>query len=203
MIRRPPRSTLSSSSAASDVYKRQGIMATNTGSDASSAATAFSALTPVSAPTTPTGSDTTSSTTTTNQKLPMDLIRLFELLGVYFQVVDDLLNICSSEYHVNKTFFEDLTEGKFSYPVIHSLQASSSSTATPIHQTELFTILQERPTCTTRKLYCVMLLERTGSLVATRERIVVLEAEIRQHLDRLGGSPAIDAVLSKMNSLIA
>lgn len=165
-----------------------------------SGALTFSASTPASAPSTPTGSENTPSV----GKLPIDLIRLFELLGVYFQVVDDLLNICSSEYHANKTFFEDITEGKFSYPVIHSLQTSASqSLNTPLQQTELFTILQERPTCNTRKLYCVMLLESTGSLVATRERVMVLEAEIRQHLGRLGGSPAIEAVLSKMNNLIA
>ena len=162
--------------------------------------TTFSTPTPASAPTTPTASDTTQSPS----KLPADLIRLFELLGVYFQVVDDLLNICSSEYHANKTFFEDITEGKFSYPVIHSLHASSQTAPnTPLQQTELFTILQERPTCNTRKLYCVLLLERTGSLLATRERAAVLEAEIRQHLDRLGGSSAIEDVLSKMNGLIA
>ena len=35
MIRRPPRSTLSSSSAASDVYKRQAIMRTEVGSEVS------------------------------------------------------------------------------------------------------------------------------------------------------------------------
>jgi geranylgeranyl pyrophosphate synthase len=36
-------------------------------------------------------------------------------------VLDDYLNLQSTEYHQNKSFCEDLTEGKYSFPVVHSI----------------------------------------------------------------------------------
>ena len=42
-------------------------------------------------------------------------------LHVVVQVLDDLLNLCSDEYHANKSFAEDLTEGKFSFPIVWAI----------------------------------------------------------------------------------
>ncbi len=50
-----------------------------------------------------------------------DFERLSELMGLYFQIRDDLANLCLDEYARNKSFAEDLTEGKFSFPVIHAI----------------------------------------------------------------------------------
>jgi geranylgeranyl pyrophosphate synthase len=42
----------------------------------------------------------------------------FERLGMYFQIRDDLCNICDPAYWSTKGFFEDLDEGKMSYIVL-------------------------------------------------------------------------------------
>lgn len=44
-------------------------------------------------------------------------------MGVLFQIRDDLLNLEDADMSQKKGFCEDLTEGKFSFPVIHALHA--------------------------------------------------------------------------------
>lgn len=78
-----------------------------------------------------------------------DFIPLVSLFGVYFQIRDDLMNLASKEvgrpqspssntqrrtnhyldpqYTSNKGFAEDLTEGKFSFPVVHGIHADPSN----------------------------------------------------------------------------
>lgn len=46
-----------------------------------------------------------------------DYVRLVDILGIHFQIRDDFLNLSSSQYSDLKGFAEDLTEGKFSFPV--------------------------------------------------------------------------------------
>ena len=47
---------------------------------------------------------------------------LIDSIGLFFQIRDDYANLCSKEYADSKSFCEDLTEGKFSFPIIHSLK---------------------------------------------------------------------------------
>ncbi len=47
------------------------------------------------------------------------------ILGLYFQIRDDYCNLSLKEYSENKSFCEDLTEGKFSFPIIHAIQSQS------------------------------------------------------------------------------
>ena len=68
-----------------------------------------------------------------------DYIPLVNELGLMYQVLDDYLNLQSSDYHSNKSFCEDLTEGKYSFPVVHSIMASQGNAA-------LQHILKQRPT---------------------------------------------------------
>lgn len=51
-----------------------------------------------------------------------DFSKLTAILGLYFQIRDDYCNLSSKEYSENKSFCEDLTEGKFSFPIIHAVQ---------------------------------------------------------------------------------
>ncbi|KDN48185.1 terpenoid synthase [Tilletiaria anomala UBC 951] len=55
---------------------------------------------------------------------PPNLLPLADLIGLLFQIRDDYMNLQSSEYADNKGFAEDLTEGKFSFPIIHAIRSS-------------------------------------------------------------------------------
>ncbi|RLU21909.1 hypothetical protein DMN91_006287 [Ooceraea biroi] len=52
-----------------------------------------------------------------------DFSSLIETLGLYLQIRDDYCNLCSSDYTEEKGYCDDLTEGKFSLPIIHALQS--------------------------------------------------------------------------------
>merc|ERR1711871_97913 len=58
-----------------------------------------------------------------------DLIPLVNQLALYYQILDDYLNLNSEKYHQNKSFCEDLTEGKFSFPIIHCIREAGGSAA--------------------------------------------------------------------------
>ncbi|KAI5987333.1 isoprenoid synthase domain-containing protein, partial [Pisolithus orientalis] len=64
---------------------------------------------------------------TTNTLSVIDHVLIVNLFGVYFQICDDYMNLQSTEYSNNKGFMEDLTEGKFSFPIIHSVQADKKN----------------------------------------------------------------------------
>jgi geranylgeranyl diphosphate synthase type 3 len=49
---------------------------------------------------------------------------------VFFSIRDDYENLKSEDYAANKSFAEDLTEGKFSFPVIHAIRLVMSSSYT-------------------------------------------------------------------------
>ena len=51
-----------------------------------------------------------------------DYVELTSLLGLYFQIRDDYANLAMDEYAANKSFAEDLTEGKFNFPIIHAIR---------------------------------------------------------------------------------
>jgi geranylgeranyl diphosphate synthase type 3 len=55
-----------------------------------------------------------------------DFNQLIDCIGQFFQIRDDLANLCSKEYADSKSYCEDLTEGKFSYPVIHTIKYSGN-----------------------------------------------------------------------------
>ena len=62
-----------------------------------------------------------------HSKVELDAETLINSIGLFFQVRDDLANLCSTEYADAKSFCEDLTEGKFSFPVIHFMRTSEDS----------------------------------------------------------------------------
>ncbi|KAI4150687.1 MAG: hypothetical protein L6R39_002202, partial [Caloplaca ligustica] len=51
-----------------------------------------------------------------------DYVPLVSVIGLLFQIRDDYLNLNSETYTSNKGLCEDLTEGKFSFPIIHAIR---------------------------------------------------------------------------------
>eukprot|EP01028_Stygiella_incarcerata_P009356 TRINITY_DN44065_c0_g1_i4.p1 TRINITY_DN44065_c0_g1~~TRINITY_DN44065_c0_g1_i4.p1 ORF type:complete len:188 (-),score=40.79 TRINITY_DN44065_c0_g1_i4:148-711(-) len=118
------------------------------------------------------------------------LIPLVNLLGLYFQIMDDFLNVHSRVYHHNKSFCEDLTEGKFSFPVIHSI------THAPAGDSRLLNILKQRTEEVQIKEYAVRIMEETGSFEYTMHRLDEIGAEIDTELAKLGGNPALQRIVN-------
>ncbi|KAF9229938.1 isoprenoid synthase domain-containing protein, partial [Melanogaster broomeanus] len=57
---------------------------------------------------------------TTNTRV--NYVPLADLIGVYCQIRDDYMNLQSQEYTDTKGLADDISEGKFSFPVIHGIR---------------------------------------------------------------------------------
>ncbi|CAK1542405.1 unnamed protein product [Leptosia nina] len=110
-------------------------------------------------------------------------------LGYFFQLVDDYWNIYQPE-DLND-YYMDLTEGKFTVPLIHAARSQRGEAVT--------SILKQRPTDITLKRYCVSLLEELGSLEYTRTVMMDVEKDLRSEISRFGGNPMMDAVLDQLH----
>jgi len=118
------------------------------------------------------------------------------LLGVIFQIRDDYMNLWSSDYETNKGMCEDLTEGKFSFPIIHSIRANPNSLV-------LINILKQKTKDETVKRYAVGYMEQTGSFAYCRKILDELLENAVNMVEELddgeGLSGPLLSILEKMN----
>jgi len=114
-------------------------------------------------------------------KINSDFTPLVDKLAMYFQIRDDLINLADPEYFKSKSFCEDLTEGKFSFPIIHCVRND------PLDHT-ILSILKQKTSDLDVKKYAQGFMREAGSLVYTRERCRSLKVEIIQLVDELGGN---------------
>ncbi|KAG0347952.1 geranylgeranyl pyrophosphate synthetase [Podila humilis] len=114
------------------------------------------------------------------------------MIGIHFQIRDDYLNLQSSQYAANKGFCEDLTEGKFSYPIIHSIRADPSSR-------KLLNILKQKPTEIELKRHAIKIMEGTKTFEYCRRRLNEYEAQLRAEISRLGGNARLEKLLDMLN----
>ncbi|MCJ1474390.1 geranylgeranyl pyrophosphate synthetase [Lambiella insularis] len=124
-----------------------------------------------------------------------DFIPLVNLIGLIFQIRDDYMNLHGTDYTRNKGLCEDLTEGKFSFPVIHSIRSNPQNL-------QLINILKQKPTDETVKRYAVSYMESTGSFVYTKKviRELIEKAQAMVHIvdQGAGESEGVRAILSKL-----
>ncbi|CAH0729210.1 unnamed protein product, partial [Brenthis ino] len=124
-----------------------------------------------------------------------DYSKLVNIIGCYFQIRDDYLNLVHPEELEEwprkedaqdslkgSNFCDDITEGKFSFPVIHALQKPQE-------------ILRQRTRDVSLKKYFVSLLNTLGSLQYTRNVMEEMDREARAEVSKLGGNPYMEAVL--------
>ncbi|XP_076245322.1 geranylgeranyl pyrophosphate synthase quemao isoform X2 [Calliopsis andreniformis] len=122
-----------------------------------------------------------------------DFTPLAGILGLYFQIRDDYCNLCLQEYAENKSYCEDLSEGKFSFPIIHAIQSHPEDR-------QLMNILRQRTKDIEVKKYCVNLLEKFGSFAYTRNVLNELDKSARDEVERLGGNPLLLEVLDELTN---
>ncbi len=139
----------------------------------------------------------------------VDFTPLVNNLGLYFQIRDDLINLADEEYFKSKSFCEDLTEGKFSFPIIHCIRRggerddggqngepgdSSSSAAA-----QLLSILKQRTNDVDVKRYAQRLMFDAGSLRYTREKCTQLKNDIVTQINELGGNDSLLKVIEMLD----
>jgi len=128
---------------------------------------------------------------TTN--IDVDYVPLVNLIGVFFQIRDDLMNLQSTEYTSNKGFAEDLSEGKFSFPVVHGIHADKSNR-------QVLNVLQKRPTTPTLKIHTINYLKNnTKSFDYTLLVLANLETQTRAEITRLGGNKGLEAIMDMLH----
>ncbi|XP_026947344.1 geranylgeranyl pyrophosphate synthase-like [Sagmatias obliquidens] len=123
-----------------------------------------------------------------------DLKPLLNTPGLFFQIRDDYANLHSKEYSENKSFCEDLTEGKFSFPTIHAIWWRPETT-------QVQNLLHQRTENVDIKKHCVHYLKKVGSFEYTRNTLKKLESKAYKQIDACGGNPELVALtkhLSKM-----
>lgn len=123
--------------------------------------------------------------TTTSDGAERALVAFTDDVSYFFQILDDLLNLCSSDYHEKKTYCEDLSEGKFSFPTIHSIRAAQAT-----GDTRLLRLLQTRPQEVDVKQFCLRLMSETGTFPHTRETLACIGDRCLRQLAAVGEKAA-------------
>ncbi|KAF2223850.1 geranylgeranyldiphosphate synthase [Elsinoe ampelina] len=120
--------------------------------------------------------------------IPIDessMATMMRLLGQYYQIRDDYMNLTSAQYEKDKGFCEDLDEGKYALPLIHALAAkprsvllssalSAGGASGHLSKQQKICILEE--------------LEKTQSLEWTKATLCELQEAIGEEIARLEGS---------------
>ncbi|TMS37878.1 hypothetical protein L596_004718 [Steinernema carpocapsae] len=122
-----------------------------------------------------------------------DFTHLVNNLALYFQIRDDYVNLTSLEYAKEKSFAEDLTEGKFSYPIINAILSK--------HKTDerIMNILRRRTTDNDVKRYCISLIREQGAFGATESKLIRIMEDIVANVDALQGNSLLSALLKKID----
>eukprot|EP00906_Rhabdomonas_costata_P032100 RCo045250 len=123
----------------------------------------------------------------------IDLNPIVDDFAVYFQIRDDYMNLQSTEYGKNKDFCEDITEGKYSFPMIHHISCAKDDQ-------KLQKILRQRTTEQSLKRYALRLMRATGSLTYTRQVVIQYFEKMLSRIDELGGNPGLQKIVSKLQA---
>lgn len=138
-----------------------------------------------------------------------------------------LLTQLPKQYSNNKGFCEDLTEGKFSFPIIHSIRSNPNSRtlqsnypsydhhgtiAQDVYNLQLeapnhgefdglfvfLGILKQRPTEPELKRHAIKIMNSTGSFEYCRTRLAEYEKLARDEIRRLGGNARLELTLDRL-----
>ncbi|KAM3589286.1 hypothetical protein VKS41_000154 [Umbelopsis sp. WA50703] len=121
-----------------------------------------------------------------------DFTSLVNKIGIHFQVRDDYMNLQSQQYADNKGFCEDFTEGKFSFPVIHSIRTDPSNR-------QLLNILKQKSTSVELKRFGLQLLEKTNTFNYCLDFLRDMEQQARDEIRQLGTNPKLEKILDLLS----
>ncbi|KAF1933158.1 geranylgeranyl pyrophosphate synthetase [Didymella exigua CBS 183.55] len=134
--------------------------------------------------------------------IQVDCAPLVSTIGLLFQILDDHLNLSpTSGYSSLKGLCEDLTEGKFSFPVIHAIRADPSNQI-------LINILKQKTTDEEVKRYALKYMESKGSFEYSKGVIDELRGKTEDLVKRIeqglgeGGKEGADALRIMLGRLV-
>jgi len=122
-----------------------------------------------------------------------DYIPLVNLLGLYFQIRDDYINLKSDDYAKNKSFAEDLTEGKFSFPIIYAIRSKPED-----HR--LINILKKRTEDVSLKEHAIQYMDGAGAFTYTEKYLQELSQQIRTKINEFGGNEALIKLMESLEN---
>ncbi|TMW68105.1 hypothetical protein Poli38472_007777 [Pythium oligandrum] len=125
----------------------------------------------------------------------IDFVPLLNALAVYFQIRDDYINLMNEAYMENKSYCEDLTEGKFSFPLIVAIRAN-------LDDKRLINILKQRTKNVELKKYAVEYMKETGAFEKTRAKIETLMQTILEEIQRLGGNAKLEQIVNTLHATL-
>jgi geranylgeranyl diphosphate synthase type 3 len=142
------------------------------------------------------------------QDVVRGLIKYGEQLGVYYQIRDDFVSLTSEEYAKLNGFAEDLHEGKYSFPIIHSLDVNPHSGLAGesarghfcccvfcLRFLVLPELLAMKPDDVRMKKAAISLIARTHSFEYTIHALRELGVSLRAQLAELGGNDKLEGLL--------
>ncbi|KAJ2163124.1 hypothetical protein GGF46_000053 [Coemansia sp. RSA 552] len=121
-----------------------------------------------------------------------DYSDLVNMIGAYFQIRDDYMNLQSSEYSNNKGYCEDLTEGKFSFVIVHAIRHGADGA-------QLMSILRQKTTDDNVKKYAVSLMDAAKSFDYAQEYLAKLKVQINAKIKEHGGSALLEELMAKLS----
>ncbi|XP_055351313.1 terpene synthase-like isoform X2 [Paramacrobiotus metropolitanus] len=104
-----------------------------------------------------------------------DFRPLTETLGLLFQIRDDYCNLIDQSYSHNKTYCEDFTEGKFSFPIVHAVRVRNDPDGL------VMSVLRRRTLDVDVKKRCVQQMCELGSLEYTRQTLLKLDKQMSKN----------------------
>ncbi|KAL8918025.1 MAG: hypothetical protein Q9208_007623 [Pyrenodesmia sp. 3 TL-2023] len=128
-----------------------------------------------------------------------DLDVLITLVGRYFQIRDDYINLTSREYSEQKGFCEDLDEGKISYCLVMCGQKDQGRAEQIMGMFRQQARLgQQKALQRQTKEHILKLLEEAGAMEATRGKLRELEKALDAEIEGLEGVAGVENPLLKI-----
>ncbi|KAF5662514.1 gibberellin cluster-GGPP-synthase [Fusarium denticulatum] len=127
------------------------------------------------------------------------LSSVVSLLGQYFQIRDDYMNLIDNKYTDQKGFCEDLDEGKYSLTLMHALHSDSSGLLTNILSMRR---VQGKLTAQ-QKILVLEVMKASGSLEWTSTLLGMLHTRVIAEIGNLEASlnrdnPALRALVERL-----
>lgn len=118
------------------------------------------------------------------------------LFSKFFQIRDDFCNLWDVRYTANKSYCEDLTEGKFSWVIINGILREKDRGTNRI-----MSILKQHTTSDDLKKYCCQVLESLGVKKDTLSYLTRLEEDLNSQIKDLGGNEEYSGIVKALSPL--